>query len=94
MNDAMMRGPQRSTLNRLRRASGQLTAVIAAIEAGAPCRETVIQLAAVSKAVDRAACHMLATAMRMCVAPREDNHEATDDDMTEAEIEKLFLMLT
>ena len=41
-------------LNRLRRASGQLNAVIASVEGGAPCREVVTQLAAVSSALHKA----------------------------------------
>ncbi|MBU5889840.1 metal-sensitive transcriptional regulator, partial [Vibrio cholerae O1] len=38
---------QRRILNRLRRARGQLDAVIAAAETGGSCREVVTQLAAV-----------------------------------------------
>ena len=42
-------------LNRLRRAQGQLAGVIAMIESGRDCAEVVTQLAAVSRALDRAA---------------------------------------
>ena len=42
---------QRRILNRLKRASGQLTAVIAAVESGGNCREVVTQLSAVSSAI-------------------------------------------
>ncbi|MFP3380628.1 metal-sensitive transcriptional regulator, partial [Bacillus sp. SIMBA_069] len=45
---------QKPVLNRLRRARGQLNAVIDAIENGEKCRDVVIQLAAVSSALDRA----------------------------------------
>lgn len=45
---------QRRILNRLRRARGQLNAVIDAVEGGGSCREVVTQLAAVSSALDRA----------------------------------------
>ena len=41
-------------LNRLRRAHGQLAGVIAMIENGRDCQEVVTQLAAVSRALDRA----------------------------------------
>jgi hypothetical protein len=41
-------------LNRLRRAQGQLTAVIAAVENGGDCKTVVTQLAAVSGALDKA----------------------------------------
>ena len=45
---------QRKILNWLRRTQGQFGAVITVVESGAECREAVIQLAAVSKALDRA----------------------------------------
>ena len=41
-------------LNRLRRAQGQLAGVIAMIEDGRDCQDVVTQLAAVSRALDRA----------------------------------------
>ena len=41
-------------LNRLRRAQGQLAGVIGMVEQGRDCKDVVIQLAAVSKALDRA----------------------------------------
>ena len=42
---------RRKVLNRLRRAQGQLNAIITAAENGAKCRDVVIQLAAVSRAL-------------------------------------------
>ncbi len=41
-------------LNRLRRAQGQLAGVIAMTETGRDCPDMVTQLAAVSRALDRA----------------------------------------
>lgn len=76
-------------LNRLRRAQGQLNAVIAAIEGGAPCRDVVIQLAAVSGALDRAGFQIISTAMQKCLADPDDQ----SDPMTVEELEKLFLTL-
>ena len=75
-------------LNRLRRAQGQLTAVIAMIENGRDCNDVVTQLAAVSKALDRAGFKIVATGLRDCIMGTE-----TGDKMTEAELEKLFLAL-
>jgi len=77
-------------LNRLRRAQGQLAGVVAMIEAGRDCKDVVTQLAAVSKALDRAGFKIVATGMRQCLAG-----EAADGSqpMTEAELEKLFLAL-
>lgn len=82
---------QRKIVNRLRRASGQLTAVIAAVESGAPCREVVTQLAAVASALDKAGFAIISTAMKDCLA---DPQSAADTDGTTPEqLEKLFLML-
>ena len=77
-------------LNRLRRAQGQLAGVVAMIEAGRDCKDVVTQLAAVSKALDRAGFKIVATGMRQCLTG-----ETTDGSkpMTEAELEKLFLAL-
>lgn len=78
---------QRKIVNRLRRAEGQLGAVIKAVESGAECRDIVIQLSAVSKALDRAGFAIVASAMRTCIADPDDN------SMTPEELEKLFLTL-
>jgi len=76
-------------LNRLRRAQGQLNAVIAAIEGGGKCRDVVIQLAAVSSALDKAGFQIISTAMQKCLNDPED----TTDPMTVEELEKLFMTL-
>jgi len=78
---------QRKIVNRLRRAEGQLGAVIKAVESGAECRDIVIQLSAVSKALDRAGYAIVASAMRNCIADPEDT------SITPEELEKLFLTL-
>ena len=80
-------GQQRKIVNRLRRAEGQLGAVIKAVDSGADCRDIVIQLSAVSKALDRAGYAIVASAMRNCIA------DPDDDSMTPDELEKLFLTL-
>lgn len=86
-----MADPQRLIANRLRRARGQLDAVIAAVEAGKECRDVVTQLAAVAKALDRAGYAIVSSAMRECVGVPEG--ERPQDAVTEDELEKLFLML-
>lgn len=73
--------------NRLRRAHGQLGAVITAMETGADCRAIVTQLAAVSSALDRAGFAIISTAMRECVL------EGDDAELSVDELEKLFLSL-
>jgi DNA-binding FrmR family transcriptional regulator len=76
-----------AVLNRLRRAQGQLAGVIAMIESGRDCKDVVTQLAAVSRALDRAGFKIVASGMRQCLAADGDG------PMTEAELEKLFLAL-
>jgi DNA-binding FrmR family transcriptional regulator len=78
-------------LNRLRRAQGQLGGVIAMVEQGRDCKDVVTQLAAVSKALDRAGFKLVACGLRECAAGTP-NGEATA--LTEAELEKLFLTLS
>ena len=77
-------------LNRLRRAQGQLAGVISMIEAGRECKDVVTQLAAVSKALDRAGFKIVATGLRECVIGAGADGKAP---LTEAELEKLFLSL-
>ena len=77
-------------LNRLRRAQGQLAGVISMIETGRECKDIVTQLAAVSKALDRAGFKIVATGLRECVLGKSADGSAP---MTQAELEKLFLSL-
>jgi DNA-binding FrmR family transcriptional regulator len=76
-------------LNRLRRAQGQLAAVIAMIEAGRDCKDVVTQLAAVSKALDRAGFKIVASQMAYCLTTAEDGAPP----MSSEELENLFLSL-
>ncbi len=75
-------------VKRLRRAQGQLTGVLAMIEDGRDCGDVVTQLAAVSKAVDRAGFAMIATGLEQCVTGGESSNEA------KKRLEKLFMSLT
>ncbi len=92
---------QRKILNRLKRARGQLDAVINAVEAGGDCRDVVTQLSATTKALDRAGFAIVSTAMKQCVVdpetqtiaePRDSDGDAKPGLSIE-ELEKLFLML-
>lgn len=76
---------KKKIVNRLRRAHGQLAAVIGAVEDDAHCAEIVQQLSAVSKAVDRAGFLVISSALQECMAEDE-----IDDDNV-AQLEKLFL---
>lgn len=79
-----------AVLNRLRRAQGQLAGVIAMIEQGRDCKDVVTQLAAVSRALDRAGFKIVASGLRDCI-----NGSGADGapPLTETELEKLFLAL-
>ncbi len=79
---------QRRVLHRLRRAQGQLAAVIRAVEEGKPCRDVVTQLAATSKALDKAGVALISSAMHECLSG-----ESSADESSAAEFEKLFMML-
>lgn len=78
---------QRKIVNRLRRAQGQLAAVIGAVESDAPCRDVVQQLSAVSKALDRAGFLIVSTALKECLTNPEN------EELDAEELEKLFLSL-
>ncbi len=88
---------QRRILNRLKRARGQLTAVIEAVEAGGDCRTVVTQLAAVSSALDRAGFAVISSAMRDCATDTAGGgtRQAADEGerLSFDELEKLFLSL-
>lgn len=79
-----------AVLNRLRRAQGQLAGVISMIEQRRDCKDVVTQLAAVSRALDRAGFKIVAAGLREC---RADVAADGKTPMTEAELEKLFLAL-
>ena len=74
-------------VNRLKRAQGQLAAVTRMLEEGRDCKDIVTQLAAVSKALDRAGFKVVASGLQQCW---ERGDEAP---MTQEQLEKLFLSL-
>jgi DNA-binding FrmR family transcriptional regulator len=81
-----------ATLNRLRRAYGQLGGVITMIEQDRSCRDVITQLAAVSRALDRAGFKIIASGLRNCLdQPGEKAGDAPN--LTIDELEKLFLSL-
>jgi DNA-binding FrmR family transcriptional regulator len=75
-------------IKRLRRAQGQIGGVIKMIEEGRDCADVVTQLAAASRALDRAGFKIIATGLRQC-ALNGDGAAETD----RAQLEKLFLSL-
>lgn len=73
--------------NRLRRAHGQLAGVIRMLEEGRDCEDVVTQLAAVSKALDRAGFSLVAGSLKECMA------QGLGDTVDTAKLERLFLSL-
>lgn len=77
-----------SVLKRLKRAQGQIGGIVRMIEEGRDCTEIVTQLAAVSKALDRAGFAVIATGLRQCLTD-----DPSGENMDTASLEKLFLSL-
>ena len=78
-----------SAINRLKRARGQLDGVIRMLEEGRECEDVVMQLAAVSRALDRAGFSIVATGLKQCLV----NGDGEEADLDTAKMEKLFLSL-
>ncbi len=76
-----------NVIRRLKRAQGQIGGIIAMIEEGRDCKDVVTQMAAVSKAIDRAGFATVAQGMRQCMTNPDD------EGMDVATMEKLFLSL-
>jgi DNA-binding FrmR family transcriptional regulator len=81
-------------VNRLRRAEGQLSAVRRAVEEGRDCEQIVVQLAAVSRALDKAGFAIIATGMQQCLIAQDDSDGSPQAPVLDvAKLEKLFLSL-
>ncbi|XVX21221.1 metal-sensitive transcriptional regulator [Actinomycetota bacterium] len=78
-----------SVTKRLRRAQGQIGGILRMIEEGRDCQDVVTQLAAVSKALDRAGFALISVGLQECLADPSGDHAA---DV--ASLEKLFLTLS
>lgn len=75
---------------RLRRVQGQVAGILAMIEEGRSCREVIQQIAAASRALDRAGVKLLVSQLQYCL---EDEEAARTEGYDPAEVERLFLML-
>ena len=78
-------------IKRLRRAQGQVGGVIKMIEEGRDCADVITQLAAASRALDRAGFKIIATGLRQCALEQKNGDGPAGDD--QAQLEKLFLSL-
>ena len=73
---------------RVKRAQGQLGAVARMIEEGRSCDEIVIQMSAVSKAINTAAFTLISASLKECIVEGKTNSEAVTE-----KLQKLFLSL-
>ena len=76
----------KTAIARLRRAEGQIGGVIRMLEAGRDCKDVVTQLAAVSRALDKAGFSVVANGLKQCLTN-------PDAELDVAAMEKLFLSL-
>ncbi len=75
-------------VKRLRRAQGQIAGVLRMIEEGRDCEDIVTQVAAVSRALDRAGFAIISTGLKQCLL-----QSGGADSVDSAKMEKLFLSL-
>ncbi len=77
----------KAVVKRLNRAQGQIGGIVRMIEDGRDCKDIVTQLAAVSKAIDRAGFTMIASGLEQCVRADEDTEDAKE------RLQKMFMSL-
>ena len=75
-------------INRVKRAQGQLAGVLRMLEEGRDCEDVVTQLAAVSRALDRAGFAIVSNGLQQCLT----NGDGLDS-IDVKKMEKLFLSL-
>lgn len=83
-------GAATDVVKRLRRIEGQVSGIARMIEEGRDCTDVITQLAAASKALDRAGFKLIATGMRQCMTPVG---KGQPEPMSAEQMEKLFLSL-
>jgi DNA-binding FrmR family transcriptional regulator len=77
-------------VTRLRRVEGQIGGIIRMLEDRRDCTEIVTQMAAASRALDRAGFKLLATGMRQCMSASASGQV---EPISAEQMEKLFLSL-
>ena len=73
---------------RVKRAHGQMGAIVRMLEEGRNCEDIVTQISAVSKAVHTAAFMLISSSLRECIAD-----DSVDSDEMSKKLQKLFLSL-
>ena len=80
-------GTVQPVVNRLRRAQGQLAGVLRMLEDGRDCADVVTQLAAVSRALDKAGFALIAAGLEQCIVA------GAEGELDREKLEKVFLSL-
>lgn len=75
-------------INRIKRAQGQLNGILRMLEEGRECEDVVTQVAAVSRAIDKAGFAIVAIGLQQALASPEGV-----DSIDTKKMEKLFLSL-
>ena len=71
-------------INRIKRARGQLDGVLRMLEEGRDCEDVVTQLAAVSKALDKAGFAIVASGLQQCLDGRRRHRQRRREEDGEA----------
>ncbi len=77
-----------SIVRRLKRAHGQLGAVVRMLEEGRSCEDVITQMAAVNKAINTAAFTLISSNLRECIID-----PSMDADDVTRKLQRLFLSL-
>lgn len=73
---------------RLKRAHGQMGAIVRMLEEGRSCEDVITQMAAVNKAINTAAFMLISSSLKECIVdPSIDSESMTD------KLQRLFLSL-
>lgn len=89
MAETVLEQKQKEAISRrLKRANGQLGAIVRMLDEDRTCNEIVTQMAAVSKAINTAAFTLISANLKSCII---DNDKSTPE-VTE-NLQKLFLSL-
>jgi DNA-binding FrmR family transcriptional regulator len=74
--------------NRVKRAHGQMAAIVRMLEEGRSCEDIVTQMSAVAKAINTAAFTLISSSLRECITDPD-----VDSDAVTLKLQKLFLSL-
>ena len=77
--------------NRLKRIQGQVAGIITMIDEGRECTDVVTQMAAASRALDRAGLKVVSDGLQQCATARAQGEEPP---ISPEQLEKLFLSLS